>query len=100
MEQTPKNESPIDKMGFKELLEQLDIAKETLEGLLIEVEQYAEQSQRDDAKEKAAAQFDAILVMSEKIGDFKRRQIAKIKENEQAREIPIDSRSSNIHPII
>lgn len=104
MEKTPKNEKSINEMGYQELLVALDKAKERLDHLYEEVEKYPEPAQRDEAKEKAFAQFDAILVMLERIGQIKRERVAEMKAGTPDREIPLpdpgDHLAKDIKPII
>lgn len=101
MEQTPKYEKAINDMGLNELQIELERAKDRLEGLLREVEQYPTEDLRDEAKEKAAAQFDALIAMAERSGHLKREAVAEMKAGTSEREIPpADHLARDIKPII
>ncbi len=101
MEQAPKIDKRIDQMDLDELLKELVQAEKRQGDFLTEVESNPDENRRDAAKESAAAQFDAILVMTERIGEIKRKRIEEMRKDWPEREIPTDDPlARNIRPII
>ena len=77
MEGQPQ-EKMIHELSGEELKAAIETGRQRLDDLLMEVERYPDESQRENSKQLAYEQFEALVALHEELGKEKRVKIAAI----------------------
>ncbi len=78
MEGQPK-EKMIHELSGEELKVAIETGRQRLDDLLMEVERYPDETQREESKQLAYEQFEALVALHEEVGKEKRVRIAAIQ---------------------